>query len=88
MGLRLSRTLPPLLDKQVILIADDETLNSLHVMRLHIGAHITEVNCEANRFLERHWIVSCYFQVRAWSTYLKEAALDILLLKGFRQQIV
>ena len=45
MGLRLSRTLPPLLDKQVILIADDETLNSLHVMRLHIGAHITEVNC-------------------------------------------
>ena len=52
--------------KPVIVTADDKRLNSLHVM----------LNCEANHFLERQWIVSLYFQVRVWSTYLKEAALD------------
>ena len=45
-------------------------------MRLYIGARITEVNCEADRFLERHWILFPAIQVRVWSTYLKEAALD------------
>jgi len=26
-------------------------------MRLNIGACANEVNCEADRFLERHWIL-------------------------------
>ena len=31
--------------------------NSLHAMRMYIGARVTEVNCEADRFLERQWIL-------------------------------
>ena len=58
-------------------ISASGALNLLHAMRLYIGACVTEVNCEADHFLERHWnFVSCYFQVRVRSTYLKEAALD------------
>ena len=34
-----------------------QLVNSLHVMHLYIGACVTEVNCEADRFLERHWIL-------------------------------
>ena len=34
-----------------------QILNSLHVMRLNIGACVNEGNCEANRFLERHLIL-------------------------------
>ena len=33
-----------------------QILNSLHVMRLNIGACVNEGNCEADHFLERHWI--------------------------------
>jgi len=32
-------------------------INSLHAMHLYIGSRVTEVNCEADRFLERHWIL-------------------------------
>ena len=34
-----------------------DCVNSLHTMHLYIGAHVTEVNCGADRFLERHWIL-------------------------------
>ena len=37
-------------------ISASGALNSLHAMRLYIGACVTEVNYEANRFLEQHWI--------------------------------
>jgi len=30
---------------------------SLHVTNLYIGLLVTEVNCEADCFLERHWIL-------------------------------
>ena len=53
-----------------------QILNLLHAMRLNIGACINEVNCEADRFLERHWILFPAIQVRVWSAYLKEAALN------------
>jgi len=30
---------------------------SLHAIILYIGLLVTEVNCEADRFLEQHWIL-------------------------------
>jgi len=40
-------------------ISIHQDFNSLHAMHLYkyIGACVTEVNCEADRFLEWHWIL-------------------------------
>ena len=36
-----------------IALPSGQKYTSLHAMHLYIGAHVTEVTCEANHFLER-----------------------------------
>ena len=61
---------------------DSKLLNSLHTISLYIGLRVTEANCEADRFLERHWILfPAIFRSRSGLLIWKKRTKQ--LLKGF-----